>query len=245
LLNTMINDEIERYHRQIILPQLGKEGQEKLKASSVLVVGCGGLGCPVLLYLAAAGIGRIGLMDNDTVAMSNLHRQVLYINEDIGKMKAVVAAEKLAKQNPFSAYIKYPFELTKNNSREIISGYDIVVDCPDNFSTRYLVSDVCSELSKPHIFGSVNHFEGQVSVFNFQNSLSYRSLFPESPVSDHDSEIGIMGILPGIIGLIMATETIKIITGIGKVLSGKVLRYDALNMTFETFTFSGTPDAGY
>ena len=240
----MTTEELKRYNRHIILPEIGLEGQEKLKRAKVLVIGAGGLGCPALQYLVAAGVGNIGIVDDDKVDESNLQRQILYTTADIGKPKALVAAEKLYSQNPYCQFKDHQLRLTTENALEIISNYDIVVDGSDNFPTRYLVNDACVMLNKPLVFGSVFKFEGQVAVFNYKGSATYRCLYSQPPSSDevpNCSEIGVLGVLPGTVGLLQATEVIKIITGIGEVLSNKMLRFDALNMTFETFSFSVNP----
>ncbi len=240
----MTTEELNRYNRHIILPEIGLEGQEKLKQAKVLVIGAGGLGCPVLQYLVAAGVGDIGIVDDDKVDESNLQRQILYTTNDVGKPKAQVAVEKLSAQNPNCQFKSYLQRLNSGNALEIISDYDIVVDGSDNFPTRYLVNDACVMLNKPLVFGSVFKFEGQVAVFNYNGSATYRCLYPQPPSSDevpNCSEIGVLGVLPGTVGLLQATEVIKIITGIGEVLSNKLLRFDALNMTFETFSFSLNP----
>jgi len=233
-----------RYARHLILPEIGHEGQEKLKQAKVLVIGAGGLGCPVLQYLTAAGIGNIGIVDFDKVDASNLQRQVLYNTEDIGKFKAEVAKEKLGKQNPYINFISHISHLTSHNALEIISQYDIVVDGSDNFATRYLVNDTCVILNKILVFGSIYKFDGQVSVFNYKSGPTYRCLYPEPPVEGevpNCAEIGVLGILPGICGTLMANEAIKIITGIREILSGKLLAFDALTMQFNTFHVALNP----
>lgn len=233
-------EELNRYNRHIILPEIGIEGQEKLKQAKVLVIGAGGLGCPLLQYLVAAGVGHIGIVDNDKVDESNLQRQILYSSEDIGKYKAEVAKEKLSQQNPFINLTSHISYLTSQNASQLISQYDIIVDGSDNFPTRYLVNDACVILNKPLVFGSVFKFEGQVSVFNYKDGPTYRCLYPTPPAPDEApncSEVGVIGVLPGIIGTLQANEVIKIITGIGEVLSGKLLTIDALSMNVETFSF--------
>lgn len=243
----MLNkEEISRYSRHLLLPEIGITGQEKLKNAKVLVIGAGGLGCPVLLYLSAAGTGEIGIVDFDKVDESNLQRQILYSTEDIGKSKVEVAVAKLTKQNPFVKLTAYNFKLDNQNALEIIRNFDIVVDGTDNFSTRYLVNDACVILNKPLIYGSIYRFEGQVSVFNYtdKNGLqgpNYRCLFPYPPSSESSpncSEIGVMGVLPGIVGTLQANEAIKYITGIGNLLSGKLLLINALTMDFSTIEVS-------
>jgi len=234
-----------RYSRQTILPEVGEQGQQKLKNASILMIGAGGLGCPVLLYLAAAGVGRIGIVDVDKVDITNLHRQVLYTMEDEGKMKAEVAARKLIALNPEINIDVYPVWLSKENVLDIFSKYDIIVDGSDNFATRYLVNDACVMLNKPLVFGSIFKFEGQVSVFNYQNGPTYRCLFPEAPAAGevpNCSEIGVIGVLPGIIGSLQANEVIKIILEIGDVLSGILLMYDALSNAFHQLNVARNPN---
>jgi adenylyltransferase/sulfurtransferase len=234
--------EITHYQRHLTLPGFGLEAQEKLKASSVLVIGAGGLGCPVLMYLAAAGIGKIGIVDFDIISQSNLHRQVLYSTEDVGRSKATVAVEKLRAQNPHIQLVAYQEQLNAQNALSLLKEYDIVVDGSDNFSTRYLVNDACVISNKPLVSGSLFTFQGQVSVFNYQGGPTYRCLFPEPPPEEempNCAEIGVLGVLPGVIGTLMATEVIKMATGIGEVVSGKLLLYDALAMRFQTLEFEG------
>ena len=230
--------ERKRYIRQIILPEMGLTGQEKLKAAKVLVIGAGGLGCPVLQYLVAAGVGTIGIVDDDTVDITNLHRQILYSADDIGKGKAETAARKMSVMNPYINLTPIPVRLDELNAAEIIANYDLVIDGSDNFPTRYLANDVCVELNKPLVFGSILRFEGQVSVFNYKNGPTYRCLFPEAEEGDNCEVAGVIGILPGIIGTYMANEAIKVICGIGAVLSGKLLILNALNNETNIFSFN-------
>ena len=240
----MTSEEKRRYARHIILPEIGMEGQRNLKQAKVLVVGAGGLGCPVLQYLTAAGIGTIGIVDFDIVDESNLQRQVLYSTEDIGKHKAAVAKEKLQKQNPYIQLTAYCQQLTAINAADILSAYDIVVDGSDNFATRYLVNDACVMLNKVLVFGSIFKFDGQVSVFNYKGGATYRCLYPEPPAEGdvpNCAETGVIGVLPGITGTLMANEVIKLITNVGEVLSGKLLTVDALTMQFNTFTITPNP----
>lgn len=240
----MTPEEKRRYTRHIILPEMGMEGQQKLKQAKVLVIGAGGLGCPVLQYLTAVGVGTIGIVDFDVVDESNLQRQVLYGNEDIGKDKAQVAKEKLTKQNLYTNLTSYVSHLTSANALDMISAYDIVVDGSDNFATRYLVNDACVMLNKVLVFGSIFKFEGQISVFNYKEGPTYRCLYPESPAEgDMPScaEIGVIATIPGIVGTLMANEVIKIVTGIGEVLNGKLLTLDAFNMQFNTFNITVNP----
>src|ERR1017187_2761519 len=243
----MLNqDEINRYHRHIQLSEIGIEGQGKLKQSKVLVIGAGGLGCPVLQYLTAAGVGTLGIVDFDKVDESNLQRQILYGIDDIGKPKVECAVNRLSQQNPFVKFISHNIQLTNQNAIDIINNYDIIIDGTDNFPTRYLVNDACVLLNKPLVYGSINKFEGQVSVFNYlinetKRSATYRCLFPNPPSAadvPNCSEVGVLGVLPGIIGTLQANETIKIITEIGDVLSGKLLILNALSMQFYTIAFT-------
>lgn len=237
----MTNEELRRYNRHIILPEIGLEGQQKLMAAKVLVIGAGGLGCPLLQYLVAAGVGTLGIIDDDNVEESNLQRQILYTMADIGKPKVHAAIERLKAQNPHCLFNGYDARLTSENALQILKEYDIIVDGTDNFPTRYLVSDACVMLGKPLVFGSVFKFEGQVAVFNFNGSATYRCLYPQPPSAEevpNCSDIGVLGILPGIVGLLQANEVIKMITEVGEVLNGKLLRFDALSMSFETFSFN-------
>lgn len=238
---TLLSDnERERYHRQLIVPAVGEAGQEKLRRARVLVVGAGGLGSPVLLYLAAAGIGTLGIVDSDSVDLSNLQRQVLFTTLDIGRPKVDAAAERLASLNPNITIKKYPVRLTNQNIDKILGGFDIAIDCCDNFTTRYLLSDATTRVGKPMVYGAVYQFFGQASVFNFKDGPSYRSLFPEElKAAEMEAETvpGIIGFLPGIIGAVEAGETIKIITGSGEVLSGRLLQVDALTLRVEMITF--------
>lgn len=241
----MTNEELKRYSRHLLLSEIGKSGQEKLKAASVLVIGAGGLGCPVLQYLGAAGVGRIGIIDDDRVDISNLQRQILYTTEDVGLPKATQAKHRLEAQNPFIKIEAYTERLTPENCLAHFANFDIIVDGSDNFATRYLVNDACVILTKPLVFASIFKFEGQVSVFNYKGGPTYRCLFPEPPKEGevpNCSEIGVLGVLPGIAGSLQANEVIKLITGIGEVLSGKLLVFDALSMMFSTLSFSLNPE---
>lgn len=232
--------ETNRYSRHLLLPEIGVAGQQQLKAARVLVVGCGGLGCPVLQYLTAAGVGTLGLLDFDTVDDSNLQRQVLYSTADVGRPKAAVAAEKLHAQNPFIELRPHQLHLSAANALSLFAAYDMVVDCSDNFATRYLVNDACVVLGKPLVFGAIFKFEGQVSVFNYQNGPTYRCLHPTPPAPGEApscAEIGVLGVLPGLVGTMQATETLKIILDLGDVLSGRLLLVDALGMRFQTIRF--------
>ena len=238
--------EQNHYLRQLTLPELGSAGQQRLKDARVLVIGAGGLGCPALTYLAAAGVGTLGIVDFDRVEISNLHRQVLFTVEDVGRNKAEAAAERLKMLNPHIQLRAHPEGLTAENALSIIKDYQIVVDGSDNFPTRYLVNDACVLLDKPLVFGSIYKFEGQVSVFNYQNGPTYRCLYPTQPEEGevpNCAEIGVIGVLPGIIGSLQAMETVKLITGLGEVLSGSLLVYDALRTSFQKFQFAARPES--
>lgn len=224
---------MNRYQKHIILTEIGKEGQEKISNSKVLVVGAGGLGCPILQYLTAAGVGTIGIIDFDKVELSNLQRQVLFGSSSLGENKAIAAKNSLRNLNDSIYIISYPEKLTSKNAINLFTQYDIIVDGSDNFETRYLINDACIITNKPLVFGAIYKFEGQVSVFNFKNGPSYRCLFPE-PLKKESisncSQIGVLGVLPGIIGCMQANEVIKIILNIGFVLSGQLLCYNALTL---------------
>ncbi len=239
------SEEQLQYQRHLSLEEIGISGQQKLKDASVLVIGAGGLGCPVLQYLAAAGVGTIGIIDDDQVDQTNLQRQILYTTNDIGKHKAVVAKTKLLGINPYIKVDTYLDRLTNLNALELFDQYDIIVDGSDNFSTRYLVNDAACIANKPVVFGSILSFEGQASVFNYKNGPTYRCLFP-APPSPEDSpscvEAGVLGVLTGIIGCIQANETIKLICGIGTILSGKLLTFEALSLNFSILTFNKNSD---
>lgn len=232
----MLNsEEKERYNRHLILDQVGLQGQVKLKNAKVLVIGAGGLGCPILAYLTAAGVGQIGIIDFDSVDVSNLQRQVLFSVDDIGQNKAEAAAKRLGLMNPLVRFDVYPERLTTKNALELFAKYDIVVDGTDNFSTRYLVNDASVISNKPLVYGSIYKFQGQIAVFNYKNGPSYRCLFPTPPkhgTIKNCSEIGVIGVLPGVVGTQQANEAIKIILGIGQPLSGKLMVYDALNASY-------------
>lgn len=239
-------DEVARFSRHLILPEVGLEGQKRLKAASVLCVGTGGLGSPLLLYLAAAGVGRIGIVDFDVVDTSNLQRQVIHGTSWVGKPKIESAKHRIHEINPHCQVDLYETALTSENALEIIRPYDIVCDGTDNFPTRYLVNDACVLLGKPNVYGSIFRFEGQATVFNLDaESPNYRDLFPEPPppgLVPSCAEGGVVGVLPGIIGLIQATETIKILTGIGTTLSGRLLLFDALQMKFRELKLRPSPE---
>jgi molybdopterin/thiamine biosynthesis adenylyltransferase/rhodanese-related sulfurtransferase len=233
----MNDSELVRYNRHIRMPEIGFGGQEKFRTARVLVVGAGGLGCPVIQYLAAAGVGCIGVVDFDVVEESNLQRQILFGTSDIGKHKVLCAQEKITQLNPHVQVEVHAFALTESNALELLALYDIILDGSDNFQTRYLVSDAAVILKKPLVFGSVYKFEGQVSVFNYKDGPTYRCLYPESGNLGSCAEVGVLGVLPGTIGCMMATEALKIISGAGEVLSGKLLVYDALQGRSIVFSF--------
>ena len=242
---TLSNDEILRYSRHLIIPEVGIEGQKKLKAAKVLLVGAGGLGAPLGLYLAAAGIGRIGIVDFDVVDFTNLQRQVIHSTADVGKKKLDSAAAKMQGINPHVAITKHETALSSENALEILKDYDIVVDGTDNFPTRYLVNDACVLLGKPNVYGSIFRFEGQATVFAYEGGPCYRCLYPEPPppgLVPSCAEGGVLGILPGTIGLIQATETVKLILGIGEPLVGRLLLYDALGMRFRELKLRKNPE---
>ena len=238
-------DELSRYARHLILPEVGIEGQRKLKAARVLCVGAGGLGSPLALYLAAAGIGTLGLVDFDVVDASNLQRQILHSTRDIGRSKLDSAAEKLAALNPAVHIVKHQAMLTSANALEIVAGYDIVADGTDNFPTRYLVNDACVLSGRPNVYGSIFRFEGQASVFAIPGAPCYRCLYPEPPppgLVPSCAEGGVLGILPGLVGVIQATEVIKLILGRGDTLAGRLLLVDALSMRFRELKLRQNPD---
>lgn len=242
-------EELSRYDRHIIIPDFGFEGQKKLKAAKVLVIGSGGLGSPSLLYLAAAGVGTIGIIDFDVVDDSNLQRQVLFGVDEIGKPKVEAAKERLEALNPHITIKVYNQQLTSQNALDIIKDYDVVADGTDNFPTRYLVNDACVLLGKPNVYGSIFQFEGQVSVFNYRDKNgelgpNYRDLYPTPPppgLVPSCAEGGVLGVLPGIIGSLQALEVIKVITGVGETLSGRFFIFDALNFENRTFKIKRNP----
>jgi molybdopterin/thiamine biosynthesis adenylyltransferase/rhodanese-related sulfurtransferase len=244
MLPDLSRDEVSRYARHLIIPSVGVEGQKRLKAARVLIIGAGGLGSPLALYLAAAGVGHLGLVDFDVVDASNLQRQVLHGTKDIGRPKTASARERIADVNPFVELTTYETALTSKNALDIIETYDIVVDGTDNFPTRYLVNDACVLLGKPNIYGSIFRFEGQASVFSTGDGPCYRCLYPVPPppgTVPSCAEGGVLGVLPGLIGTIQATETIKLILGIGEPLIGRLLLVDALGMQFRTMKVRKNP----
>jgi adenylyltransferase/sulfurtransferase len=244
-LPKLTNDEISRYSRHLILPEVGMEGQQKLKAAKVLCVGTGGLGAPLALYLAAAGVGTLGLVDFDTVDASNLQRQIIHSTATVGKLKVDSAEIMLKGLNPYLNVVKHNTMLTSANALDIFKDYDIIADGTDNYQTRYLVNDACVLLGKPNAYGSIFRFEGQASVFAAEDAPCYRCLYPEPPppgLVPSCAEGGVLGILPGLVGVIQATEVIKLILGIGDSLAGRLLLVDALTMKFRTLKLRKNPD---
>ena len=238
-------DEYARYSRHLILPEVGLEGQKRLKVASVLCIGTGGLGSPLLLYLAAAGVGRIGIVDFDIVDSSNLQRQVIHGTSWVGKPKIESAKHRIHDINPHCQVDLYETRLSSENALDIVRPYDVVVDGTDNFPTRYLVNDACVLLDKPNVYGSIFRFEGQATVFNYEGGPNYRDLYPEPPppgMVPSCAEGGVLGILPGIIGVIQATETVKIILGRGETLSGRLLLYNSLDMKFRELKLRPNPE---
>ena len=237
-------EELARYSRHIIIPEVGLEGQKKLKNAKVMVIGTGGLGAPSLLYLAAAGVGTIGIIDFDRVEDSNLQRQVLFTVEDIGKLKVEAAKKRIQALNPHIKVIAYNDRLTKDNALKIFKDYDVVADGTDNFPTRYLVNDACVMTGIPNVYASIYRFDGQVSVFNYKNGPNYRDLYPTPPppgLVPSCAEGGVLGVLPGIMGCLQTNEVIKIITGIGEPLSGRLFTFDALNFQTRVFKVAKDP----
>ncbi|MBW2272192.1 MAG: molybdopterin-synthase adenylyltransferase MoeB [Deltaproteobacteria bacterium] len=237
-------DQYDRYRRHLSLPEVGLEGQRRLLDGSVLLIGAGGLGSPLALYLAAAGVGRIGLVDDDVVDASNLQRQILFNTGDVGRLKVEVASERIRALNPDVEVVAHPLRLRSDNAMEILDAYDVVVDGTDNFPTRYLSNDACVLLGKPNVYGSIFRFEGQASVFDAARGPCYRCLYPEPPPPGSVpscAEGGVLGVLPGIIAMIQATETVKILTGAGSGLLGRLLLYDALAMEFNEFRLRKDP----
>jgi adenylyltransferase/sulfurtransferase len=236
--------QFERYRRHLSLPEFGVEGQRRLLASRVLLVGAGGLGCPLAQYLAAAGVGTLGLVDPDVVDVSNLQRQVLYATGDVGRRKVEVAAERIRAQNPDVRVVLHPLRLTSRNALALFADWDVIVDGSDNFPTRYLVNDACVLLGKPNVHGSIYRFDGQASVFDSRTGPCYRCLYPEPPppeAAPSCAEGGVLGVLPGLVALIQATETLKWLSGIGEPLVGRLLQIDALGMEFREFRIQKDP----
>src|SRR6266478_3207217 len=244
-LPQLTNDEIKRYSRHLIMPEVGVDGQRRLKAGSVLCIGAGGLGSPAAMYLAAAGVGRIGLVDFDVVDFSNLQRQIIHGTPDVGRTKLASAKDRLNAINPHVDIQTYETALSSENALQMFEPYDVILDGTDNFPTRYLTNDACVLLGKPNAYGSIFRFEGQASVFATKNGPCYRCLYPEPPppgLVPSCAEGGVLGVLPGIIGTIQATEAIKLITGIGEPLIGRFLIYDALRMRFRELKLQKDPD---
>ena len=244
-MTILSHDEVQRYSRHLILPDVGMVGQEKLKQASALIVGAGGLGSPVAMYLAAAGIGRLGLVDYDVVDVTNLQRQIIHGTKDIGRPKLESAKERILDINPHVQVDLYEVPFTSANALEIARPYDILIDGTDNFPTRYLVNDVCVLLGKPNAYGSIFRFEGQVSVFAHQDGPCYRCLYPEPPppgLVPSCAEGGVLGVLPGTVGTLQATEAIKVLLGIGEPLVGRLLIFDALAMDFTTLKVRKNPN---
>ena len=238
-------DEVARYARHLLIPEVGLLGQRRLKAARVLVVGAGGLGSPALLYLAAAGVGTIGVVDDDVVEASNLQRQVVHGVDDVGRPKTDSAADTLAGVNPLVTVVRHDLRLDSGNALELIGGYDLVLDGTDNFATRYLVNDACVLLGKPHVWGSIYRFDGQVSVWWAEHGPCYRCVFPEPPppgMVPSCAEGGVLGVLCAAIGSVQATEAIKLLTGVGEPLVGRLMVHDALRQTWDTLTVRKDPD---
>jgi adenylyltransferase/sulfurtransferase len=243
--STLSNEEIARYSRHLIMPEVGMEGQLKLKQAKILLIGTGGLGAPLGMYLAAAGIGRIGLVDFDVVDASNLQRQIIHGTKDIGRKKLDSAADTMQDINPNVQIDRYEVALSSENALDILRDYDIVIDGTDNFPTRYLVNDACVLLGKPNVYGSIFRFEGQASVFATKDGPCYRCLYPEPPppgLVPSCAEGGVLGILPGLIGIIQATEAVKLILGNGEPLIGRLVLYDALSMRFRELKLRRNPE---
>ena len=241
----LTRDEVQRYSRHLIMPEVGMEGQRKLKAGSVVCVGAGGLGSPAAMYLAAAGIGTLGIVDFDTVDASNLHRQIIYGTADVGRRKLEASGERIASLNPGVKVVEHETALTSKNALDILRDYDVVLDGTDNFQTRYLVNDACVLLGKPNAYGSIFRFDGQASVFAVKGGPCYRCLYPEPPppgLVPSCAEGGVLGVLPGVIGIIQATEAIKLILGTGQPLIGRLLLYDALQMRFRELKLRRDPE---
>ena len=241
---TFSSDELRRYSRHLLLPEVGVAGQRRLRDAKVLIVGAGGLGAPTSLYLAAAGIGEIGLVDFDAVDVSNLQRQVLYTTADVGRPKLEAAKARLEALNPGTRVVLHSERLSSANALEILRPYDVVIDGTDNFPTRYLVNDACVLLGKPNVYGSIYRFEGQVSVFDAERGPCYRCLYPEPPPPDlvpSCAEAGVLGVLPGLVGVLQATEAIKVLLGLGEPLIGRLLLYDALSLRFRELRLRKNP----
>nr|YP_010902957.1 molybdopterin biosynthesis protein [Hypnea flava]WCH55011.1 molybdopterin biosynthesis protein [Hypnea flava] len=231
--NYLLDEEYIIYARHLILDKFNEEGQLRLKHSKILVIGAGGLGCPAIIYLTLSGIGNLGIIDDDTISKSNLHRQILYTYSQINELKTKAAQENLKKMNPECQITIYSEKINKKNAQQFIKNYDIILDTCDNFATRYLINDICSKLHKVHIYGAIENFEGHLSVFNYKNGPNYLDLYPNNLQLKDKPCTGVLNVIPGVIGILQATEAIKIITGIGKVLSGYLLIYNSLNSSFK------------
>jgi molybdopterin/thiamine biosynthesis adenylyltransferase len=242
--NILSSREIRRYGKQIMIPEIGVQGQEKLKQAKVLVVGAGGLGCPVLQYLTAAGVGKIGIAEFDMVEETNLQRQVLYGSTDVGKLKSIIAKSTLEHLNSFVEFEIFNLRIDGSNSLNTLKNFDIIVDATDNFDARYIINDSCVILNKPMVHGSIYKFEGVISVFNYEEGPTYRCFNPGNKdyKNPEPSQVGLFGVLPGITGTYMANEVIKIITNTGDILSGKVLLINIHSNTFNTFTVINNPE---
>ena len=242
---SLSHEEIKRYSRHLIMPEVGMSGQKRLKAAAVLLIGAGGLGSPLAMYLAAAGVGRLGLVDYDVVDYSNLQRQIIHGTKDVGRLKLASARDRILDINPHVQVDTYEVPLTSANALELFAPYDIIIDGTDNFPTRYLTNDACVLLGKPNVYGSIFRFEGQASVFYAQEGPCYRCLFPEPPppgLVPSCAEGGVLGVLPGTVGAIQATEAIKLILGVGEPLIGRLLLYDATTMTFDEVRLRKNPN---
>lgn len=236
------------YSRQILLDEIGVEGQSTLSKASVLVIGAGGLGCPVLQFLVSAGVGKIGIVDDDMVDITNLHRQILYRIDNVGMNKALVAARELRRLNPFIDIQAFPVKINVENAFELLENYEIIVDCTDNYSARFIINDACVLKNKIVVSGSIYRFEGQLTVFNFNNGPTLRCMFPKMPVKNSIkscSESGVIGILPGIIGMLQANEVLKVILNLGQILSGSILVYNSLNNSFDQYELQKNDEFNY
>ena len=239
-MNNILKHEYKKYSRQIILQNIGIHGQYRLKKSSVLIIGAGGLGCPAILYLAHSGIGHIGIIDSDSIDYSNLNRQILYNDTHISQLKSDIAKQSIKNCNQQCKLKTYNIKLDKYNSYSIIKLYDIILDCTDNFETRYIIDQVCFDLHKPHIYGAIQQFEGHISVFNYKNGIRYSDIYTnldtENVTNNTCTNLGVIGVITGTIGILQATEAIKIILGIGKIITDKLLTYNLLNTKFQAIS---------
>ncbi|MBX9879182.1 MAG: molybdopterin-synthase adenylyltransferase MoeB [Candidatus Obscuribacterales bacterium] len=245
MADSLSKSELLRYSRHLLLPELGTEGQERFKSARILVVGAGGLGSPVILYLAAAGVGKIGIVDFDKVDLSNLQRQIIYRNSDVGESKVKRASEHAQQLNPEIELVEHDFKLSSENAIELFNQYDVIIDGTDNFATRYLVNDACVLTNKPNVYGSIYRFEGQASVFVHDGGPCYRCIFPTPPPQDavpNCAEGGVLGVMAGLIGCVQATEALKIVLNKGETLRGSLLLYDALSMKFDKLRVPRDPD---